>query len=118
MARMASRSWMRGTPPHDTRWADRRAAMGNRRLARGTRPTAPVAAPDRAILRLCGSGVKTAMKTLFSGSIVMFALAAVAPFTAAAQDAALPSADQLLDKYIAAVGGKDAIQKVNSRVVK
>ena len=58
------------------------------------------------------------MKTLFSGSIAMLALAAVAPFTAAAQDAALPSADQLLDKYVAAVGGKDAIQKINSRVVK
>jgi len=58
------------------------------------------------------------MKTLFSGSIAMLALAAVAPFTAAAQDAALPSADQVLDKYVAAIGGKDAIQKVTSRVAK
>ena len=58
------------------------------------------------------------MKTLPSGSFVMLALAALAPFTAAAQDAALPSADQVLDKYVAAVGGKDAIQKVTSRVTK
>ncbi len=58
------------------------------------------------------------MKTLTSGSIVTLALAALAPFTAAAQEAALPSADQLLDKYVAAVGGKDAIQKVTSRAVK
>jgi photosynthetic reaction center cytochrome c subunit len=32
--------------------------------------------------------------------------------------AALPSADQLLDKYLAAVGGADALQKITSRVQK
>ncbi len=58
------------------------------------------------------------MKTLPSGSIVVLALAVLSPFTATAQDAALPSADQVLDKYVAAVGGKDAIQKITSRVTK
>jgi hypothetical protein len=58
------------------------------------------------------------MKTLMPGSFAMFALAAALPFAAAAQDAALPSTDQVLDKYVAAVGGKDAIQKVTSRVAK
>jgi len=35
-----------------------------------------------------------------------------------AEDAALPSADQIIDKYIQAVGGAEAIQKITSRVQK
>jgi outer membrane lipoprotein-sorting protein len=58
------------------------------------------------------------MKTFASSSIVVLALAAVAPFTAAAQEAALPSTDQVLEKYVAAVGGKDALEKLTSRVAK
>jgi hypothetical protein len=34
------------------------------------------------------------------------------------EKAALPAADQLLDKYLAAVGGADALQKITSRVQK
>jgi len=34
------------------------------------------------------------------------------------EDAALPSADQIIDKYIQAVGGAEAIQKISSRVQK
>lgn len=36
----------------------------------------------------------------------------------AAEDASLPSADQIVDKYIQAVGGAEAIQKITSRVQK
>lgn len=38
--------------------------------------------------------------------------------TAAKAEAALPGVDQLLDKYVQALGGKDAIAKVTSRVTK
>jgi outer membrane lipoprotein-sorting protein len=58
------------------------------------------------------------MKTLTSGSIITLALAALVPLTAAAQEPALPSVDDVLAKYIAATGGKDAIEKVTSRVAK
>jgi outer membrane lipoprotein-sorting protein len=58
------------------------------------------------------------MKTLTFGLIVMFALAVLVPVAAMAQDTALPSTDQVLDKYIAATGGKEAIEKVTSRVAK
>jgi photosynthetic reaction center cytochrome c subunit len=34
------------------------------------------------------------------------------------EDAALPSADQIIDKYIQAVGGADAVQKISSRIQK
>jgi len=37
---------------------------------------------------------------------------------AAAAPGALPTADQLFDKYLAAVGGADAVQKITSRVQK
>ena len=37
---------------------------------------------------------------------------------AAAPSENLPKADQLIDKYVAALGGKDAIQKITSRVEK
>lgn len=48
-----------------------------------------------------------------------FAAAAIIP--AAPQtpsQAALPTADQILDKFVQAVGGKEAVQKVTSRVAK
>jgi photosynthetic reaction center cytochrome c subunit len=38
--------------------------------------------------------------------------------TADSEKSALPSADKLLDKYLAAVGGADALQKITSRVAK
>jgi outer membrane lipoprotein-sorting protein len=56
------------------------------------------------------------MRTLTLGLTVMLALAVVVP--AVAQETALPSADQVLDKYVAATGGKEAIEKVTSRVSK
>ncbi len=37
---------------------------------------------------------------------------------AAAKDAALPTVDAILDKYIKAVGGKEAIEKITSRSMK
>jgi outer membrane lipoprotein-sorting protein len=48
----------------------------------------------------------------------MLALAAVASCQAPAPVAALPSVDQVLDKFVAAEGGKDAIQKVTTRASK
>ena len=47
--------------------------------------------------------------------LVMLGFAIAAPFQAAAQDAALPSVDKLLEKYIAASGGA-AVQKITSRI--
>jgi outer membrane lipoprotein-sorting protein len=47
---------------------------------------------------------------------ILLAFAVAAPFQAAAQEAALPSVDKVLDKYIAAAGGA-AVQKVTSRVM-
>jgi outer membrane lipoprotein-sorting protein len=58
------------------------------------------------------------MWTIHSGSFVALTLAALAPVAASAQDAALPTVDQVLSKYVAAVGGKEAIAKVNTRVAK
>jgi hypothetical protein len=46
--------------------------------------------------------------------LIMLAFAVVAPFHAAAQDAALPSVDKLLERYVAASGGA-AVQKITSR---
>jgi outer membrane lipoprotein-sorting protein len=48
--------------------------------------------------------------------LITLAFAVAAPFQAAAQDAALPSVDKLLEKYAAASGGA-AVQKINSRVM-
>ena len=48
--------------------------------------------------------------------LIMLAFAVAAPFQAAAQDAALPSAEKLLERYAAASGGA-AVQKINSRVM-
>ncbi len=44
------------------------------------------------------------------------AAAPAAPAAAAGPAAALPSADQVLDNYVKAIGGRDAWMKVNSRV--
>ncbi len=43
---------------------------------------------------------------------------AEAPKAEAKAPAALPSVDEILDKYVKAVGGKEVIEKQNSRVVK
>ncbi|HEY1203213.1 MAG: hypothetical protein ABSH46_16160 [Bryobacteraceae bacterium] len=48
--------------------------------------------------------------------LIMLAFAVAAPFQAAAQEAALPSVDKVLEKYAAAAGGA-AVQKVTSRVM-
>ena len=50
-----------------------------------------------------------------------FALIALATLFAAllpASDEAAPTADQILDKYVQAAGGKEAIDKVTSRITK
>lgn len=41
-----------------------------------------------------------------------------APKPAPKSDAALPSVDEVLDKYVKAIGGKEAVEKVTSRVEK
>jgi outer membrane lipoprotein-sorting protein len=48
--------------------------------------------------------------------LIMLAFAVAAPFQAAAQEAALPSVDKVLEKYAAAAGGA-AVKKVASRVM-
>ncbi len=48
--------------------------------------------------------------------LIMLAFAVAASFQAAAQTAALPSVDKLLEKYVAASGGA-AVQKITSRVM-
>lgn len=52
----------------------------------------------------------------------IFAIAALVVFTlasvAAAQDAAAPSVDQILDKYVTALGGKANLEKITSRYYK
>ncbi len=55
----------------------------------------------------------------YCGSVAIPALAvlAVAAF-AAAEDPALPSAEQIVERYIAAAGGRDAIAKIKTRVSK
>jgi outer membrane lipoprotein-sorting protein len=58
------------------------------------------------------------VKTFVSVLVVVLALAAVATCQTPAQETALPSVDQVLDKNIAAEGGKDAIQKITSRASK
>jgi outer membrane lipoprotein-sorting protein len=120
---------MGGISPHDTRsvpgltggrrispTGERRAGIGDSPAPSGERRPSPYRIGI--YFGYVVQELKTAMKTLTSSSIVTLALAALAPFTAAAQEAALPSVDQVLDKYIAATGGKDAIQKVTSRVAK
>jgi hypothetical protein len=58
------------------------------------------------------------VKTFVSVLIVVLALASLATCQTPAQETALPSVDQVLNKNIAAEGGKDAIQKITSRVSK
>jgi zinc protease len=50
-----------------------------------------------------------------TGLVVAALIPAVAQ---TAPQAAMPTVDQILDKYIQAIGGKDAVQKINSRVSK
>ncbi|HKP85490.1 MAG TPA: outer membrane lipoprotein-sorting protein [Blastocatellia bacterium] len=65
------------------------------------------------------------MKRLMTITLICFALA-ISSFaqsdqgktTTAKPAAALPSVDQVLDKYVQAIGGKAAIEKVNTRVAK
>jgi outer membrane lipoprotein-sorting protein len=49
--------------------------------------------------------------------ILVLALAAISPLCAA-DEAALPSVDQILAKYVAAAGGKETLEKINTRVIK
>lgn len=48
--------------------------------------------------------------------LIVLAFAVAAPFQAAAQEAALPSVDKVLEKYVAAAGGA-AVQKIATRVM-
>jgi hypothetical protein len=52
---------------------------------------------------------------LIAGSITFAQEPALKPET---QAASLPTVDQVLDKYVAAVGGREAIEKITSREVK
>jgi outer membrane lipoprotein-sorting protein len=56
------------------------------------------------------------VKTLTT--VLALSLALIAIPVLAADEPALPSADQILEKYVAASGGKEAIEKVTSRVTK
>jgi hypothetical protein len=49
-------------------------------------------------------------------ALVLFTL--MAALVPAAQDTALPTVDQILEKYVKASGGKEAIGKITSRVMK
>lgn len=69
-------------------------------------------------LRVFGAGI-----AILAASFAAFAQAPAtttqAPASAASSStAALPSADQILDKYVAAIGGEAAWRKLNSRVSK
>ena len=50
-------------------------------------------------------------------AMICTGILAVGLIPAAAQDAS-PSVDQILDKYVQAIGGKEAVQKITSRVAK
>jgi len=58
------------------------------------------------------------MKRTLLASLAALAAIVAAGSAAHAQAPALPSIDQILDKYVAAVGGRAAIEKVTSRVSK
>lgn len=51
-------------------------------------------------------------------TLTMMAVTAQNKSPAAAKPAAAPTVDEILDKYVKALGGKDAIEKVSSRVGK
>ncbi len=56
------------------------------------------------------------VRTLICAGLVAAGIIPVAAQTAAPP--AMPTVDQILDKYIQAIGGKDAVQKITSRVSK
>jgi hypothetical protein len=58
------------------------------------------------------------MKRTLLASLAALAAIVAAGSAAHAQAPALPSIDQILDKYVAAVGGRAALEKVTSRVSK
>lgn len=58
------------------------------------------------------------MKRMLSVLAIAFVVVAGAPVVGRAQSAALPTVDQVLDKWIAALGGRAAIEKHTSRVSK
>lgn len=82
-------------------------------------------------IRLTGAGGANEIQTRMSAKSFRFALSVVlvgirclaadasaAPKTSAGSTSALPQIDAVLDRYIEALGGKAALQKITSRVVK
>ena len=61
----------------------------------------------------CHHGSVTPTSTL----VVQDTLTPIVPYGTEKQEPALPSVDQILNKYIQAIGGEDAIRKVSSRSI-
>jgi outer membrane lipoprotein-sorting protein len=57
------------------------------------------------------------VSSFVSRAMICAGIVAAGLIPAAAQDAS-PSVDQILDKYVQAIGGKEAVQKITSRVSK
>jgi outer membrane lipoprotein-sorting protein len=65
-----------------------------------------------------GEAMKNAMIVLLVSVVIAAQTAAQQPMVSQQKDASLPTADQIIEKYIQALGGKAAIEKISSRVVK